>query len=369
MKIIFVKVLLTIYFVNVVLFTSCQGDEPDSFGPEQYEIAQIPDYSDPLIGYLPEVNDEPGFQNPYQIININDEFLIVAENREDELFMVFSLPNLDFLYSWGRMGQGPGEFQFMPIEFSSVRGRDLIQYDAPTRNLNIVTVSDTGVSQSENYTLQYEGQQGLLNRVRRVHDNLYIADFQIIAGEKEYEFVALKPDVDNALYYFSEHPETELESADRLNRFMKTTAVKPGGAKFVSFYIYMNIIRLFEPESGEELQSFRLVDADLPDDIINLNEFISHDEEMIYRVIQDVSGSFIYTRGINGYVSAYYTDAYQPSIEIWDWNGRPLYRARFDHPVFYFTVSEEHGKLYAICATPELHYLCIYDLPDEIGAN
>lgn len=43
---------------------------------------------------------------------VKDTFLMVANLNSGNMFMVFSIPNLKLIKSFGKMGKGPGEFQF-----------------------------------------------------------------------------------------------------------------------------------------------------------------------------------------------------------------------------------------------------------------
>jgi hypothetical protein len=49
-------------------------------------------------------------------------------------------------------------------------------------------------------------------------------------------------------------------------------------------------------------------------------------------------------------------------LEIWDWDGQPVFRSVFDEPVHGFTVSEKYNRIYAFSSL-ETHKILEYELP------
>ena len=53
--------------------------------------------------------------NPADIVNVADKYLVISDSDSEGFIKVFKLPEMDFLYSWGMQGQGPNEFEFIPL--------------------------------------------------------------------------------------------------------------------------------------------------------------------------------------------------------------------------------------------------------------
>lgn len=100
--------------------------------------------------------------------------------------------------------------------------------------------------------------------------------------------------------------------------------VKPDGSKFASTYFHHNILKIFS-STGETLKAIKVRDPHL--------EKISTDNEadFLYRVAGWASDTHLYFQGINTTSDLFYEnpDSTYTHLEIWDWEGQPLYRANY----------------------------------------
>jgi hypothetical protein len=297
---------------------------------------------------------------PLFIMNINDEFLLLSDIRSQPFFHVFGMPDASWLYSWGTRGQGPSPNGFISVPiYVNVKGDTLIVYEAMRRQLHHIRLSDNEPEEVAVEELWYEGAMDPLNRIRRMNDSLWFVDYGTSIEETTFEHAALRPGYRGILFTFGEYPESDLESFRRYSTFMKSNLAKPGGSHFAAFYFHHNMFKIYNAE-GTLLRHIHLQDPE------NSKDRGRDPISRVYRIAAWASDDYIYTLGIDAESERFNagTDTtLTTSLEIWDWDGVPVYRTRFDRLVNLFTVSEQHGKIYAWSALND-HTIFEYVLPD-----
>jgi len=290
-----------------------------------------------------------------QMINFNDLFLIVSDAEEDAIFKVFSLPELDYLYSWGSIGSGPDEFRHVPINQVNVSNNQIIIYELGTQDLVSYEVTDSTFNYSGREELNYDGQHGILSGIKKLNDSKYIAEYGTGLEDTNYEFIALEPGNSTPLYKFGEYPETGLAEHERYFNYRKTTALSFKREKFAAFYLHQNKFKIFDDE-GNLVDMFQIIDE---------YSDSTPSDQFLYRTAKEVSDQFIYTFGIHEKRESLseINENFFPSLEIWDWEGRQIFRAKFDRHISDFVVSEKHQKIYAY-SEHDITSLFVYDLPD-----
>jgi hypothetical protein len=321
-------------FIGTFLFYSCEEKDSDIFRVEEAQA-----FSDTLMpSNVYELDVSESFYNPMLIDNINDEYLLVSEYLKEDFFRVFKLPEVEYLYAWGINGRGPGEFQTTPVH-PQVIGDTVIPYDGISRSLKYLAVDDSTLEYVGEKELWHEGQMQPLNRMFRINDSLYFADHGSGMEDTNAEHIALQPDNKDSLFTFGKYPETELEGFERYSEFMKTSAAKPDGSKFAAFYLNYNQVKIYNSE-GRLLNEVEIQDP-----------YIEMKEEMRFRSIKEVSDSYIYALGLYESYESIHEESdtdITTSLEVWDWEGHMIYRAKFDRKIHHFTVSEAMGKFYGI---------------------
>lgn len=265
------------------------------------------------------------------------------------------------LYSFGTLSDGPepGEFQSVPMYYN-VSEDELISYDGLSRQLSFFQLKDSTISKTREVMLSYNGQMDPLNRVRRIRDDLYFADYGSSFENTNHEHIALEPGVEDSLFTFGRYPESELEGFERYGQFMKENVVKPDGTRFATFYFRYNALKIFTSE-GKRIEAIKVNDPFIEDRLTEATD------DFMFRTTAAASDNFIYTLG-------YYTSRENISspnrssttfFEVWNWDGEPVYRASFDRFIDNFTVSESHHKIYAYNKSVD-DTLFEYSLPQEL---
>jgi hypothetical protein len=347
---------LRLFFYLIIGFCSCSCQFAES---DLLETTEALPFSDTLKSREISIVSNTGLLNPVKIINVDDTYLVISDNREEDLFQVYSLPELDYLYSWGRQGRGPDEFMFIPVVEINTKNDEIILYESGLQQLRIYTVTDTAFVLKEEMPLSYENQIDPLTHIQRLNDTLYIADYGTAFEDTNHEYVALRPGKNEPLLTFGKYPKTDLEGMERYFRYSKTNAASPNGERFAAFYLYHNLIKIFNPE-GEELKAIQINDPFLSVDPLE-------DDFFRFRFLLSATEKYLYSLGVNT-TNQEFSDnieSIKTSLEIWNWDGQPVYRTVFDEPVHGFTVSEKYNRIYAFSSL-ETQKIFEYELPGKL---
>jgi hypothetical protein len=347
--------------------SSCSGEHENAIVDKtenftEFEAAPV---SDTLV-VSRTVSFTPGeaeilLANPFRILNVHDQYLILTERRSENFISVFSLPSVEYLYSFGELSRGPEFDQFLSIPmYFNVYQDELIAYDGISRRLRHLRIDDSTAVKTKEMDLFYAGQMEPLNRVRRMKDELYFVDYGTSFEETGHEHAALTPGMDEIQFTFGNYPETDLEGFSRYGMFIKSNQSKPDGSKFATFYYNYNTLKIYSADGNLE-KSVRITDP-------FINYAIPSDRhEFSFRQATWSTNEYIYTLG-------YYTTdeeietpdgSSRSYFEVWDWDGNPVYRASFDRFIKGFTVSETNQKIYAFSGKRE-NTIYVYDLPTTI---
>ncbi len=342
--------------VCIICLQSCQPNKVDSATSVQALSLDTSISTDKVV----KLEDELSIVNPFRIVNVNDQYLVISEQRSDNFFNIFKLPEAEYLYSWGKQGRGPGadEFYSLPMYLNTHQDQ-LILFDGLAQRLKYVTITDTAAVKMDEKRLSYEGQMDPLNRIRLIKDDLFFADYGSSFEDTDREHVALRPGVNDTLFAFGKYPESEWTDIERYHKFLKENLAKPDGSRFAAFYFRYNRFKIYN-DRGEEIKDVKIHDPYLDDSSANT------EDSFLYSVPAHASNSFIYLLGLYAPREKIYGDPgpdLKTSLEIWNWEGEPVWRTEFDRLIGNFTVSEKHGFIYAY-PIPFDGALYLYELPD-----
>lgn len=345
---------LSVFFIFCFVMISCDQNSESTL--KQVEIEED---SNTVLEPTRTMNTgENLLYNPLRIINYNDEYLVLTETRGENFFHVYSLPDLSFKYSWGKAGRGPNEFQTPPV-YMDVSEESFIVYEGITRELRHFQIADTSFVYMDKSLLSYEGQTQPLNRIKRINDTLYFANYSTFE-DTDFEHVALSPGVDTLLFLFGNYPSSDLESIEKEFHFSKSNTSNPDGSKFAAFYTKQNKLKIYD-NHGDLLNEIDIDDHNLLPENLNNDDFM-------YRSAVWASDNYIYTIGYNGTSERIFEDfdeTFRTSIEVWNWEGEFINRVKFDRLIHNLTISEEFRKVYAFSYLHE-DKIFEYDLDDVL---
>jgi hypothetical protein len=314
---------------------------------------------------LNEIPDTEGLVlgQPLRMENVSEEHLLLTDIRSQPFFHVFSMQDAAYLYSWGVRGQGPSPNEFVSVPvYVNVKGDTLIVYEAMRRQMHHIRLSDGEPEELAVEELWYEGAMDPLNRIRRMNDSLWFADYGTSIEETKHEHAALRPGNREILFTFGEYPDSDLESFQRYSSFMKSNLANPDGSRFAAFYFHHNMFKIYNAE-GTLLRHVYVQDPE------SGQEREREPVSWLYRIAAGASDDYLYTLGIDAAADRFNAGSTNAdsslftTLEVWNWDGEPVYRARFDRLINLFTVSEKHGRIYAWSGLYD-HTIFEYVLPD-----
>lgn len=196
-----------------------------------------------------------------------------------------------------------------------------------------------------------------------MNDNLYFADYgRRRIEETDREYIALKPADKKPLFFFGKYPATELNGIKRYRQYRKTDVAKPNGLKFAAFYFYYNMFKIFNLD-GKLLKTIHIRDP-------FISKKLRNKEKIHYRTVECATNKYIYTIGFyeNKKKEDKHLVSNNTSLEIWNWSGQPVYRAKFNAHIDGFTVSEKYNMLYGISADSN-NAIYEYKLPESLRSE
>jgi hypothetical protein len=269
---------------------------------------------------------------PTHIFKVHEN-VIVFDNDDNALFKVYGIPELDYKFSWGKRGEGPGEIKmFDPSSFEVVE--DGFEYQ-DMFNIRKCQVLEDTIKTVESKKLPLFDQP--LNRVRKINDTLYFADNQI--GDKSNEHVALGLGSNSILYKFGDYPTPSRKLGDSQisMAFMKNNVANFEKERFVTFYQKINKVKFYDLEGNliKELKN---------------GSYDDNQKAVIHYAEPVATENFIYVFNIKKSKKEIEEDIenYKPTVEVWDWSGNPIASLNMDKPIISMAIDEEARKIYGV---------------------
>lgn len=343
---------IVIFSICVISFTSCSFQSKS----DSYTVVQTIDYESDLQSTRHNFENSTLFATPREIINVNDEYLMISDADTSGFIKVFKLPELEFLYSWGDYGRGPGEYEYLPLSEINTSGGNLILYEMGTRKLREYSVNDSTLLFVNDFSLQLKDQTHPLNYIIKISDELYFVKNMMPTQNSNHEFIALQTDNELPLFTFGIYPESDLEFYDKSFEYATTNDFSNEASKMAAFYYYYNRFKTFDID-GNLVNYFIVNDKHVDQEDGELLDFL-------YRSLKLAGENYLYVMAMNEFddVIEENIETFRPSFEKWSWDGDQLNRSKFDIPIHNFVVSEKHGKIYAYSVL-DIYGIYEFDLP------
>lgn len=290
---------------------------------------------------------------PFKVF-ITGDFLVIYDQQKTDLFKVFALPSIKFLFSWGEVGRGPGEFYL--INSSSIIGfKDRFVFQDHQRVLT-ATVDKNSILVTDDQMLKQQNEP--INGLLRINDSCFIFD-RSSADDFEHTFINLKDDSKTFNFGEFNDPYNIDEYYIREQVYTKTKAVKPDGRRIAVFYLFINKFKLYD----ENLKIIKEVFIGGDNHFANfsISDLIS---KQMYNAEVVVNDSLIYVLNPNISLAELREnkETLKPTITVWNWDGEPIAKYQLDKPVCSFALSNNNRKIYAI-STFVMNEIYEYELP------
>ena len=316
--------------VIVILVTSCSKDRlTEIIVYEKTNIEKILPYN--------EYHDID-LLDPINIKNVNDEYLIVVDIDPAAFLKVFKIPEMQYLYSWGRQGKGPEEVSDIFMMDFQVVGDAIMVIDASIGKADKYFVTDSEFVKKSSHRIRYEGMAGPLNSITHVRDSIYIVENDHF--EENYKkYLVIRLDESDTLNSIGDYPKDVRSGISKKSEYGSRLIVDKDSDYVYEFYNRRNFIDKYDI-SGKQLATYKIID-ELGKDYKN--------NEILYTGSIVSSGDYIYV------ISNIMPDSIASStiMDIWDDNINQIKRYDLGKQFFLFAVSSLHESIFTLNLGPE----------------
>ena len=327
------------------LLFACAGGDADKMS----EI-QLPDEAIALHGDSVSFSGE--LYRPAKLYIAEDK-LVVFDDVKEDLFKVFGLPGLNYLYGFSNWGGGPDEFSMIDKEAINVSGR---QFEILYRNkLYRYQVGDTSfIPQETNSSDLILTRVNPINNFKRLSDHSYVFNSDFQKQGKEFCLLNTSTKEERSFGEMKE-PEAPELLGKRDAYYAKAICASEHQGRFAAFYYHRPFFSVYNTE-GQLLKSVG----------ISLSEH-HFDPSTMYFVEPYATDDYIYVMWILMGKQQVEMDfnAFHPEILVFDWDGNFVNRLKLDRPIITFAVSERNKELYAVSFLDEdINKLYRFKLPE-----
>jgi hypothetical protein len=189
-------------------------------------------------------------------IFIHEDKLIVFEQLHENMFKVFELPTLKYLYSFGDKGMGPNDFV-------SVGNDDIITYNSEfveiydVGKIKYVKFTDSIAYIADTKPLNLSHLKTPVNRLKKCNDSTYYFD-NWLENKQQNEFIRLNI-FSYEQSYFSPYPDwIHLVSEEKkYTTYLKSTSYNSFNDKIAVFYYHFPVMKLLDND-GNTIKEMRL---------------------------------------------------------------------------------------------------------------
>ena len=254
---------------------------------------------------------ENNMYSPHNILLVDDK-VIINERNAERLFSVYRFPSFEFLYSFGKKGHGHNELMEIDNSFSVQKGGFKL-FEFPDK-IKKITLKDKSAFIEDNYVIK---PNSMVNRFVFLENN----EFVYLSEDEKYEYCLYNKKGEES--YFGEYPYHLLSRKDGehpIFLFNKHTSGKPDGKKFVAFYVYIRMCRIYD-NSGNLQHETLLSHPDSRNDI--------------YKNIEYSNPPYV----TDEYIYIIHNSKERDELEVWNWEGELLSLYRLDKKLKIFIVS------------------------------
>lgn len=292
---------------------------------------------------------------------------VVQSRTTDSLFYVYNLPDFRFLYTWGRRGNGPGEFTSSVTIASAWDGDtgELWLQDYGTQKLLGVSAGDLSLYRQDTCSV-YPDKKNYSDD--RLLPGGFLGTKKIPTDQQtEYFYVRSAQDgsvLDSvALATYAEVHRNEKGNMYSLSRMNtpKVIARKDRVALVYELFRHVDVYRI-SPQGKLSL-------------IASTGETMDDTEAMIAKRLSDsqkvISGMtatdrYIYTLQIEFQIldrDTRQADIFRRTVYAYDWDGQPAFAYELDKPVNALLVDADDRYLYTYSELTDFEQVYRYPLP------
>jgi hypothetical protein len=282
--------------------------------------------------------------------------IVIFDRKKTDIFKVFGLPQVNYLYSSGKYGEGPDEFNFIDPECINVSGDTLEILDKI--KIKKYKIGDTSLIKAAEDKF-FIPLSFPINRMLKVDDSMYFAD-NITQKKKSQEHVILNIKSNKVEKSFGEYPEglDFNNGLEQYSTYIKSGVINKASKKFAAFYLFFNKFKIYDKQ-GILIKEVNIKGK-------NNEEFSSKNskQNVMYRASPISTDKYIYVLSINSTKENFEKNIqdFHPKLQVWDWDGNPIAQFVLDKPIVSFSVSEKFNKIYGVSPVG-MNQIYEFDMP------
>lgn len=289
---------------------------------------------------------------------ILDNHLIIFDDVKKNIFKIFSIPSMEYRYSYGHIGEGPKEFR--NISKDCINITDGIEILQSNKLYKYFLTDSTFIKDNSQLILTSISP---INNFCRINDSLYIFN-NSISKENTHEFASLNvATAEETRFGKIDNSEIQIKNNDiEVSKYLSKAICHSNDARrFAAFYYHRPIFKIYNDQQ-ELLQT------------VTLNDHIHQgfNPELIYFTEPFATDQHIYVMWICKSKKDVGMDleGYRPDILVFNWEGQLVNRFTLNKPVITFAVVEKTQKLYAVSfMDTDLNKIYEYSLPTSSTNN
>ncbi len=300
--------------------------------------------------------------NPANIVKLKDYLIIQNEYISGEdCFYVYSLDQMKFCFSFGRLGQGDGEF-IAPRIVQNNTGNRLSIFDSARDKIFVYDVSDTKsqlVNELKIMSIEHPTQE-----ISYVNDSIVLFQITGRIGNSLYSYNLNTNNVLDTLEFDSGLKEIMNNKYNSNFDFYNLTNV---GRKFVVGFNYINEFKVgelddnykFQVHDGAKLKNYGLAPND-PDKLYKNNfyyMFPSATSELLFLPYLGLEATTLQPFPIN--LKGRHFDFF---VEVYDWNLNPIARLKFDNDLIKLCIDKDRNKIYTWNPVEDFDNILVYSI-------
>jgi len=296
---------------------------------------------------------------PSRLYTVGDK-LIVFDDVDKDMFKVFNLPSLDYAYSYGSHGGGPGEFS-RSINKECINVIDDCLEIAYLNTLMRFRVTDSTfvyLEPGKAAETPIPSELIPLNNFKKIDDTKYVANNDEFSNDKELCCLDIK-NGEMTLFGDFSAKESQMSMQEKFANFAKSVCANQQAGRFAALYNLRPLLKIYDKDLN--LLSTVKIEHEALKSI--------GDKKAMYFTDSSATPDHIYTMWIGKTKDEAVgnIDAFRPEILIFNWDGSLAGRMKLDRPVITFAVSESNGKLYAVSFDEaDANKIFSYSLPEGL---
>lgn len=271
---------------------------------------------------------------------IFNDLLVSIEPYGDSIFSVFKLPSCSYIGSFGMNGRGPNEFNQPAGSNTSLYENGIVFYDLSDRFFKIDLTEYITNRTFKISTIKLPGEISTLNNGFMLNDSI-ICGKPYFGGKDNSPFIMYNIN-SRKIESFGIWPDIYPEDKKKLfySIYQGRSRVKPDQSMFATFVFKVKMFQIYK--SNGDIYKEKIIETQ---DNFFENGWIKPYPNFYYTCVR-TTDSYIYTLNVS--CPGPKMPENKPTLEVWDWEARPIAKIALDISVNQFDITKDGKFMYCI---------------------